>query len=213
MKHPHNIQELLQHNPDFIGFIFYEKSPRFFGDTNDVVDTHGIVQTHGRASQPETTKKIGVFVNETVENILKIAEKYHLDGIQLHGKESPEECRRIKQGGMLLIKAFSISDATDFGETSKYEESCDYFLFDTKTSGYGGSGRKFNWDILSAYEGKVPFLLSGGISADDVPVIQTIKHPQFAGIDVNSCFEISPACKDVEKLGTFIRELRNRELL
>ncbi|MDR0940732.1 MAG: phosphoribosylanthranilate isomerase [Bacteroidales bacterium] len=217
MKHPHNIQELLQHNPDFIGFIFYEKSPRFFGDSCGIIDTNGIVETHGRASQPETTKKIGVFVNETVENILKIAEKYHLDGIQFHGKESPEECLQIREKGLLTIKAFNVENKEDFEQTKPYEYVVDFFLFDTRLPpapseggrAYGGTGIKFDWQILKQYKGETPFFLSGGISESDAETIKSLHLPQLYAVDINSRFEIEPGLKHIENIKKFITHIRN----
>jgi len=198
MKSQKNIQAVAALKPDFMGFIFYPKSPRF-AEPLDVAALNAL---------PSTIKKIGVFVNENLENILTIAYKYKLDGVQLHGTELVEMCNELKKVGYIVIKAFPIAEAYNFKVTKAYEGVCDYFLFDTKTDAYGGSGLKFNWNMLDEYVGETPFLLSGGIAADDAEDIRKIEHPKFAGIDLNSKFEISPGLKNVELLRTFLKELR-----
>lgn len=197
MKNPENIKEVAALQPDFMGFIFYPKSPRFA----EPLDSATL------KALPKSIKKIGVFVNEELENILTIATKYDLDGVQLHGTELVDMCRKIRKAGFLVIKAFPISEVCNFRVTYKYEGVCDYLLFDTKTDAYGGSGIKFNWTMLNEYLGKTPFLLSGGIAADDVEAILKIEHPQLAGIDLNSRFEVSPGLKNVEVLKQFITEI------
>jgi len=198
MKSQKNIQAVAALKPDFMGFIFYPKSPRF-AEPLDVAALNAL---------PSTIKKIGVFVNENLENILTICYKYKLDGVQLHGTELMEMCNELKKVGYIVIKAFPIAEAYNFKVTKAYEGVCDYFLFDTKTDAYGGSGLKFNWKMLDEYVGDTPFLLSGGIAADDAEDIRKIEHPKFAGIDLNSKFEISPGLKNVELLRTFLKELR-----
>lgn len=193
MKYPDNINDLAQLPIDFMGMIFYEKSPRFAGD--DLLETSS------------TKKRVGVFVDADITNITEKAERYKLDFIQLHGNESAELCgivSKIKP----VIKAFSIARKEDFEKTKDYENICSFFLFDTKTPNYGGSGQKFDWEILNNYTGNTPFLLSGGISADDAKAIQAIDHPQFRGVDLNSRFETEPGLKDIQLLEKFIKELR-----
>jgi phosphoribosylanthranilate isomerase len=157
---------------------------------------------------PPSIKKIGVFVNESKENILTIGYKYKLDGVQLHGSELVDMCRELKKLGYIVIKAFPIAEAYNFRVTKGYEGVCDYFLFDTKTESYGGSGVKFNWQILKEYKGETPFLLSGGIEADDAEAILKIEHPKFAGIDLNSKFEIKPGLKNISLLKEFISHFK-----
>ena len=198
MKSQKNIQAVAALKPDFMGFIFYPKSPRF-AEPLDVAALNAL---------PSTIKKIGVFVNENLENILTICYKYKLDGVQLHGTELMEMCNELKKVGYIVIKAFPIAEAYNFKVTKAYEGVCDYFLFDTKTDAYGGSGLKFNWKMLDEYVGDTPFLLSGGIAADDAEDIRKIEHPKFVGVDLNSKFEISPGLKNVELLRTFLKELR-----
>jgi len=198
MRSPENIKAVSLLKPDMMGFIFYPKSPRY-AEPLDVQLLEAL---------PSTIKKIGVFVNESLENILTIMYKYKLDGAQLHGAEMTGICSELKSVGYIVIKAFPIAEAYNFKVTKVYEGTCDYFLFDTKTEAYGGSGIKFNWKMLDEYTGKTPFLLSGGIAADDAEAILKIVHPQFAGIDLNSKFEVSPGLKKVELLNEFLSEFK-----
>jgi len=147
-------------------------------------------------------------VNEDLERILTLVYKYKLDGVQLHGSENVKICKQLKEAGLLVLKAFPIAEAYNFKVTVNYEGVCDYFLFDTKTDAYGGSGVKFDWTILDEYKGETPFFLSGGIAADDADAILKIIHPKFAGIDLNSKFEISPGLKNVELLEGFLKQLK-----
>jgi len=197
MKFPENIRAVAALKPDFMGFIFYPKSPRF-AEPLDV----SVLNT-----LPPTIKKIGVFVNENLENILTIIYKYNLDGVQLHGTELVKMCRELRKAGYIVIKAFPIAEVYNFKVTKAYEGTCDYFLFDTKTDAYGGSGVKFNWAMLDEYKGETTFLLSGGIAADDEEAILKIEHPKFAGVDLNSKFEVKPGEKNVKLLKEFMRQL------
>lgn len=197
MKNPENIKELVQQSIDFMGLIFYEKSPRYV-DYLNLSDLPII---------PRYIERVGVFVNAELDYILKKTNEYGLDLIQLHGNESPEFCKELNKT-MPIIKAFSISDAADFEQTKAYSDLWGSFLFDTKTPQYGGSGLKFDWDILDAYTGETPFLLSGGVSKDDTQNIKAIKHPKLYGVDLNSKFEIEPGLKDIELLQLFIKELK-----
>ena len=195
-----NIIEILSLNPDFIGFIFYPFSPRYF----QLENLNGI--DFGK------TKKTGVFVNEKPEIVLTIAEKFNLDFIQLHGTESPEYCRKLKENGIKIIKTFSVHPDFNFDETIPYSEYCGYFLFDTKVSGFGGSGKKFNWDLLNNYHNQVPFFVSGGISENDADSLIELK-PKFntmTGADINSCFESSPGIKNSLSCMNFIKQLNNK---
>jgi len=184
---------------DAIGFIFYPKSKRYI-----LPEFAKEIST----SLPIFVHKIGVFVNESLENILTIAYKYKLDGIQLHGTEMVEVCNELKKAGYIVIKAFPIAEAYNFKVTKAYEGACDYFLFDTKTDAYGGSGIKFDWTILSEYTGNTAFLLSGGIAPDDAEAILKIQHHLFAGIDLNSRFELKPGEKNVSLLREFMKNIR-----
>ncbi|MDR0823615.1 MAG: phosphoribosylanthranilate isomerase [Prevotella sp.] len=198
MKYPDNIKDLFNLPIDFMGMIFYDKSPRFAGK-QDLSDLSELRRKIGR---------VGVFVNADLDYIIEKTNRYGLDIIQLHGNESPEFCKRLNET-MPIIKAFSIGEASDFEQTEKYEGLWGYFLFDTKTPRYGGSGQKFDWNILNAYEGDIPFFLSGGISIDDADKIKEIQHPKFHGIDLNSKFETEPGLKDIELLKQFIKRLND----
>jgi len=200
MKYPRNIKELGELPIDFTGFIFYEKSPRLIDE----------VTLSGLQSLPDNIKRVGVFVNAGMEYIVTKANEYNLDYIQLHGCESPIFCKELSRT-IPVIKAFSISETSDFGQTKEHEGICEYFLFDTKTPQHGGSGQKFDWNILDAYIGNTPFFLSGGISADDVERIKNINHPQFYGVDLNSRFETEPGLKDIQQLQQFIKALKDEQ--
>jgi phosphoribosylanthranilate isomerase len=204
MKHPQNIQDLIEHNPDFVGFIFYEKSPRYFNGKLQIVNC-------------KLTKKIGVFVNENIEKILETALKHKLDGIQLHGQEIPEDCQKIKEKGFLTIKAFNVENENDFEQTKPYENAVDFFLFDTRLPPApserggvcGGTGVKFDWKILEHYKGEKPFFLSGGIGEHDAEEIKKLHLPKLYAVDINSRFETEPGLKDIEKVKRFIKSLND----
>ena len=199
LRDPENIREIAALQPDFMGFIFYPNSPRYVGQ----------LDAGSLTSLPTSIKKTGVFVNENLENILTAISKYNLDAVQLHGAENKKLCRKIRQEAKtMVIKVFPIMDASNFRVTGDYEAVADYFLFDTKTDLYGGSGQKFNWNILQEYTGNKSFLLSGGIGADDVKALRAIEHPLLAGVDLNSKFELKPGLKNVALLKQFIDELK-----
>ena len=194
MREAENIREVEQLKVDMIGFIFYPKSPRCLYELP--------------AYMPVKAKRVGVFVNEDKKEIEIFADRFSLDYIQLHGNESPEYCHSLRATGLRLIKAFSIARRKDFENIGTYEESCDYFLFDTKCEQHGGSGNQFDWSMLNSYKGKKPFLLSGGINPYSPPTLKELHHPQLAGFDLNSRFETKPGLKDVERLRHFLEELR-----
>lgn len=199
MKYPENIQELNKLSIDYMGMIFYQESPRYID--NQELKAEGNIHS-------SNIKRVGVFVNSREAYIVEMIDKYKLDLIQLHGNESPDFCAELNKF-IPIIKAFSISEASDFEQTKAYEGLRGYFLFDTKTSQYGGSGKKFDWNILDAYDEDTPFFLSGGISAEDVKQIKAIKHPRLYGVDLNSKFETEPGLKDIQLLDQFIKQLRN----
>ncbi|MDX1829023.1 MAG: phosphoribosylanthranilate isomerase [Lutibacter sp.] len=194
MRDAENIQSLLALKPDFIGFIFYNKSKRF-------------VEGFPQVDFPKGIKKVGVFVNENIDVILDKVKKYQLNVVQLHGNETPEYCAKLHYYKLEVIKAFSVDENFNFNSILAYENSCNYFLFDTKGTNYGGNGIKFNWEILQKYRGNVPFLLSGGISKNDVSEIQKIMHSAFEGVDINSGFEIEPALKNINEIKEFKENL------
>ncbi|MCF8324183.1 MAG: phosphoribosylanthranilate isomerase [Leadbetterella sp.] len=200
MRDSQNILALAELQPDFMGFIFYEKSARFTGD---------ILDKKTLKSLPKNIKKTGVFVNEKFEILLKTCKEFNLDFVQLHGNETIGLCEKLKSEGLKIIKVFSIDNSFDFAETTPFETFIDYFLFDTKADGgYGGHGKTFDWQILDNYTGEKPFLLAGGISLENLEDLKKIRNMNFAGIDVNSKFEISPANKNIEALKELFEKIR-----
>lgn len=192
LKFPENHNSLGALEMDMIGINFYKPSKRYIGD-----EKLAIIKGQLR---------VGVFVESTKEVILNAIDKHKLDFAQLHGDEAVERCQHI-QKYIPIIKVFRISPEFNWSSTEAFEFA-DYFLFDTATEKFGGSGKKFDWNYLSNYRGSTPFLLSGGISPEDADRILSIDHPQFKGIDINSKFEISPGIKDIKKVEYFIKEIR-----
>ena len=196
MRDAENIREVEALGVDWMGFVFHRTSPRFVGELPDYL--------------PQRAKRVGVFVDETEEQIMETVQLFRLDMVQLHGHETPDFCSRIRSKGLKVIKAISMQNTFPSEEVSFYERACDYFLFDTKTPLPGGSGQKFDWSSLSAYRGTTPFLLSGGISPDDADRVEAFVHERCIGIDLNSRFETSPACKDTHLLQSFIDKIKRK---
>lgn len=199
MRGPENIREVMLASPDYLGYIFYPKSKRFVGE----------------APNPEifslssgSTQNVGVFVNENLEKVRTICANFGLEVAQLHGCESPEYCLALKEGGLQVVKAFSVDEHFDFRQLENYVGAVDYFLFDTKGKLPGGTGQKFNWNLLQNYQLPVPFFLSGGIKPADVEALSVFNHKQLYALDINSGFEINPAEKDIEKVNKFISQIR-----
>lgn len=201
MKNPDNIKELALLPIDLMGLIFYPKSPRYIGD----------LEPDALKLLPENIGRVGVFVNEEINKVDKAIIKYNLDYIQLHGNESLEYAEYLKQlhPKIKIIKAFSISEPSDFDNTQEYKNVADYFLFDTKTPRYGGSGQKFDWSILNEFQGNIPFFLSGGISHEDALLIRKLENNRMVGLDLNSKFENEPGLKNIELLHRFIKEIKS----
>lgn len=197
MREPDNIKELTEVDIDFMGMIFYEPSPRYIGRQIDDRIIGAI---------PSHIKKVGVFVNEDPIVMQQKYNDYGLDYIQLHGQESPQLCQWLSDQGMLVIKAFGMHDGFDFKEVDAYHNCVDYMLFDTQTQHHGGSGVKYNWDLLQRYKGETPFFLSGGININDVMALKMLDHPMLFALDVNSGFETAPGCKDIPQLVSFISQ-------
>lgn len=208
MRDPQNIREVSELGIDWIGFIFYHKSPRKLANQLTVKEENANTKQLSLATCQLPIAKVGVFVNATIKEMMETASNYQLDYLQLHGNESAEDCHTLQKRGFSLIKAISVSSGEDLEKTKAYEGRVDYFLFDTKCSGYGGSGKSFDWSVLSDYRGDTPFLLSGGISPESLEAVRHFSHPRFAGIDLNSGFEIEPGLKDVGKLREFISHLK-----
>ena len=198
-RDPENIRNVAALAPMLMGFIFYDKSPRSaIGLDRDIV-----------RQLPEYIRAVGVFVNESPESVEKICNEYGITIVQLHGDESADDCRRLVEKGFTVFKAISMAEKLDFEALKDYEEAgITMFVFDTATKHYGGSGRKFNWEILKDYPLTTPYLLSGGIGEEDTEAIISNMGPWMAGIDVNSRFEQTPGVKDIRKLTHFILSLR-----
>ena len=193
LNDPQNILEVSALLPDYMGFIFWKNSTRY---------CHAEIP-----ALPETIKKIGVFVDASFDEISTAIEQYQLDGVQLHGNETPEYCRSFKQFPILIIKAFSIDASFDFSVLKSYESVCDFYLFDTKGRLPGGNGVVFNWSQLQNYPSQKPFFLSGGISPEDFDAIKNLNLPIHA-IDVNSKFELQPGIKNTTILQQFHNQLK-----
>ena len=196
MRDAENIRKVEALGVDWMGFVFHRTSPRFVGELPDYL--------------PQRAKRVGVFVDETEEQIMETVQLFRLDMVQLHGHETPDFCSRIRSKGLKVIKAINVQNTFSTEEVSFYERACDYFLFDTKTPLPGGSGQKFDWSSLSAYRGTTPFRLSGGISPDDADRVEAFVHERCIGIDLNSRFETSPANKDIHLLQSFIDKIKRK---
>jgi phosphoribosylanthranilate isomerase len=196
MRDSENVQDLTSLGVDFMGLIFYPKSPRYVlaNDSEAIKHISGVT-------------KVGVFVNESLENVLEIVEEYGLGMVQLHGDESPKYCCQVAGTGVKIMKVFSIGNEMPITEIMKYEGTCDYYLFDTKGTNRGGNGEKFDWTILDEYDLTTPFLLSGGIQQADINSIKNIDHPSMVGVDINSGFEIEPGFKNIDNIKAFKEQL------
>lgn len=198
MRQASNIREVETTGADWMGFIFYERSPRFVKDLPEYL--------------PQHLRKVGVFVNSEYDYIINKVYQFGLDYVQLHGEESPELCRSLRQAGTEVIKAFAVRKPDDLKQTTLYAPHCDWFLFDTPAATYGGSGRRFDWNLLDSYKGPLPFLLSGGLSPECLEALSAFRNPWWQGIDLNSGFEICPGEKNVSLLKTFINQFKTLAL-
>jgi len=198
MRELENLKQIAVLQPDYIGFIFYEGSKRY---------CEGSITPELLAELPASIKKVGVFVNESSEVILDTARKYKLDVVQLHGRETPRQCKVLQEARLEVIKAFSVDDRFVFENTLLYERSCDYFLFDTKGDAHGGNGIPFDWELMKNYLSPKPYFLSGGMNLENIKHLDKVRPKPFA-IDVNSGFELGPGLKDVEKVKELIYEFK-----
>lgn len=197
MRDRDNIRALAELPIHYMGFIFVEKSPR-----------------NALALQPEALglltpaiRRVGVFVNAPFDSIMARVAQYGLHSVQLHGDEPPSLCQQLQERNLEVIKAFAAPLDGNFSATEPYISCADYLLFDTPSAQAGGSGRQFDWTILDQYRGNLPFFLSGGISPLDANRIKQFRHTRFAGIDINSRFELSPGEKNVGMVAAFVREM------
>jgi len=193
-----NIAAVAELQPDYIGFIFYPKSPRLIGEVTAELIKY----------VPPTLKATGVFVNEELEVVKAYIFKYNLKAVQLHGNESESYCKEIKSTGVEVIKAFGVDENFDFSLLEAYLNVVEYFLFDTQTPAHGGSGKVFDWKLLEKYSFDKPYFLSGGIDLSHATTLKEINDPRLYAIDVNSKFELEPGLKNVEKLKEFFAAMQ-----
>lgn len=197
MRDPENIRAVEALGIQWMGFIFWPGSKRYVSERPSYL--------------PTKCKRVGVFVDADISEVVQKVEEYALDLIQLHGSESPDYISQLKNllaahRPLSIIKAFNIATPADLEQTHAYENIVDYFLFDTKGKSVGGNGEQFDWRVLDHYQGHTPYLLSGGIGPDDVHRVRAFSHPSLAGIDLNSRFETSPGAKDIESLQHFLTQ-------
>ena len=198
MREPENISTVSALLPDYLGFIFYTGSKRYAGDMSPDI----------RAEIPAFVKKVGVFVNEKEDKLLQTCTTYGIGTVQLHGEESPEYCEHLAESGLRIIKVIRIGKHLHTTDLIPYRDVCSYFLFDTDTDAYGGSGKQFDWGLLKDYTLEIPFFVSGGIGPDDAGKLRNLAHPMFFGVDINSRFETSPGIKDDGLIEGFIQTIR-----
>ena len=211
MRDADNIRDISALGVDMIGLIFYPPSPRYVQQFSSGA---GIIPDYA-PDMGKTPLRVGVFADDMPQNIVTRVYNYKLDYIQLHGNEPRETLENLRatidpdiKPNIKIIKAISVSSAEDINKYKEYVGAADLFLFDTKCKTVGGSGEQFDWQVLQAYDGDVPFLLSGGIGPDDAERVRNFHHPKCIGIDLNSKFEIEPALKDVEKLKQFLVKVK-----
>lgn len=196
MRNKDNVMQIAALQPDLMGFIFYPQSGRFTGNDFHLPEISGNIE------------KVGVFVNESAEEVIAILKRFKLQTAQLHGSETPGDCAKIQSAGFKVMKAFGISENFAWERLQSYVPETQCFVFDTKTPEHGGSGKKFNWEILEDYKLEHPFLLSGGIKPVDAGILHQFDHTACIGFDINSGFEIEPALKDVGLVKEFIQKIR-----
>ena len=197
MRDAENIRAVERLGINLMGFIFWPHSSRYVSEPP--------------AYLPTACRRVGVFVDATIDDVRQHMADYSLDYLQLHGQESPEYIRALRTvcGDSIatIIKAFNIATAADLAQTKPYEGLADLFLFDTRGKSVGGNGSKFDWTVLTDYNGTTPFILSGGIGPDDAEQLRAFQHPKCTGIDLNSRFELAPGLKDITALRKFFTEL------
>lgn len=196
MREPENIRAVEALGIDLMGFIFWPPSSRYVGEKPSYL--------------PRNCRRVGVFVDAALPDILAAVEDFRLDGVQLHGHETPEAIAALKAHipGVRIVKSLAVAGPEDLAQAEAYADVCDAFLFDTKGKLPGGNGHQFDWSVLQRYRGRLPFLLSGGIGPDDAQRIRAFDVPGCIGIDLNSRFETAPGLKDVDALRTFIETVR-----
>lgn len=202
MTRPDNMRAIATLSPDWMGLIFHAASPR-----NALSLSPEQITAMREECAGEFPRFVGVFVNRPEDEVLVRAEEFSLAAVQLHGDESPEYCASLRGHGFEVWKAVGIESQEDFLHLQPYIGKVDRFVFDRKSPRRGGTGKKFDWDLLSAYTLPVEFMLGGGIGPEDAEKILSVSHPRFVGLDLNSCFETSPGIKDIDLLNKFITSL------
>lgn len=202
MKYPKNMMKTAALSPDYLGFIFHEKSPRYMRNT---------LKPKHLCLLPDSIKKIGVFVNENIDKIKQTAQDYPLDMLQLHGEESVDYCYRLHREGFKIIKAFRLEKPEEVDALKNYAEVVDFFLFDTAGENYGGNGITFDWKLLQRYHLKIPYFLSGGLNPTNIRRALDLKLNHLQGFDANSGLESSPGLKDIHKVDQFIKTQNKNE--
>ena len=206
MCEPENLEQLCSIEPDYVGYIFYQKSKRFVGVSPDPALFK---------IPPADILKVGVFVNEEMDQVIQKVDEHQLDLVQLHGNESPGYCGKLMGLGIRVIKAISPGGVapgsniqTCDTEIEDYKEMVQTLLFDTPGPGWGGTGQKFDWSLLKELNVTLPYILSGGIGPEDAKALRELKQQNLQGIDLNSRFELSPGVKDIALLNDFFIEFR-----
>jgi len=198
MKFPENITDIAALQPEYLGFIFYDKSPRYVIEKLPEI-------------KPKI-KKVGVFVNADFSEIMQKSNEHQLDFIQLHGDETPDFCKKIEQQSLKVIKAFNLSNTFNFKILNNYIDSCTHFLFDAKGAAYGGNGQSFDWQLLKNYHLDKTFFLSGGIGLENATDLNAFlkkeESKKCIAIDLNSCFETEPGLKNKIALNEFIQQIK-----
>ena len=199
LRDAENLRQIADLNPDFVGFIFYDQSPRFVGEDLDEEAVKAL---------PRSIRKVGVFVNASPDYILRSVKKYNFQYVQLHGNETPDYCRSLQNRGINIIKAFRVDSSFNFSMLNNFKAQCDFFLFDAKGDQPGGNGVTFDWTILNRYDNEKPFFISGGIGLDNLDQLSQLKGMKLYGVDVNSQVETAPGLKDVLKVKELIDRVR-----
>ena len=202
MRDPDNIIQVASMYPDYMGFIFYPKSPRYVHVNFKIPDFF-----------PMAIKRVGVFVDAAKPEIVDKVKRYKLDYVQLHGAETPELCKSLKDEGVGVIKVFSVDITFDFSLTQPFKPVVDFFLFDTKGKFYGGNAEVFDWSVLKKYDQEVPFFLSGGLKPENIALIAPLLKMNIHALDVNSGIEIAPGVKNPALLKKLKKELKGLEAL
>jgi phosphoribosylanthranilate isomerase len=193
MREPMNIQEVASLSPDYMGFVFYQQSPRYVGEHLTMPDISIAIQ------------RVGVFVNAKKNEMVEAANTFGLDYLQLHGTETPQQCEALRKDGYKLIKAFGVNDDFDFNAIVPYEPFVDFVLFDTKGKYYGGNATSFDWRNLDRYNQAKPFFLSGGLSEQNLASVKSLLDMNLHALDLNSGVESRPGVKDI----AMIRSVKN----